>query len=97
LFSAITGQEMGMEELDRAGERIWNLQRLITMEEWGTVNLRGEHDVLPARFFTHPGTVEAPIQKGEWEQALDDYYGEMGWDVRTGAPTGESLVKLGLE
>jgi aldehyde:ferredoxin oxidoreductase len=97
LYSAATGDELSMEELDEAGERVWTLQRLITMRQWGTRDLRTTHDVLPERFFLHAGSVEAPIQRDEWEQALDDYCQELGWEPATGAPTAESLKRLGLE
>lgn len=96
LYSAITGQELGREELDLAGERIWNLQRLITIREWQTEDLRAEHDTLPERFFLHRGHVEAPILRDEWEKARADYYREMGWNPATGAPTSESLERVGL-
>lgn len=97
LYSAITGEELDMEGLDRAGERIWNLQRALTIREWGTANLRAKHDILPQRFFLHQGRVEQPIQREEWERARTDYYRELGWDVTTGAPTREALAKVGLE
>ncbi len=86
-----------MEELDLAGERIWNLQRLITIQQWETRDLRMAHDVLPERFFLHRGRVEAPIQREEWEQARTDYYRELRWDTATGAPTPEALKRVGLE
>jgi aldehyde:ferredoxin oxidoreductase len=28
---------------------------------------------------------------------LDEYYAARGWDVKTGAPTREKLIELGLE
>jgi aldehyde:ferredoxin oxidoreductase len=28
---------------------------------------------------------------------LDDYYDERGWDIKTGIPTEETLLELGLE
>ena len=31
------------------------------------------------------------------EQLLSDYYDEHGWDVKTGNPTKEKLLELGLD
>jgi aldehyde:ferredoxin oxidoreductase len=31
------------------------------------------------------------------ERAKSDYYRLMGWDVKTGTPTGPTLEKLGLK
>ncbi len=51
LLSAITGKEMGEEELYRVGERIFNLQRAILVRE----RHRGrEGDELPRAFYTIP-------------------------------------------
>ena len=96
LYSAITGDERDMDALDQAGERIWTLQRLLTIHELDTIDLRSAHDLLPERFFLHSGSVEAPIDRAEWTQACTDYYRELGWNTRTGAPTAESLDGLGL-
>lgn len=96
LYSAITGHDLDMGELDLVGERIWTLQRLITIQEWGTHDLRTEHDTIPERFFLHSGLVEAPIQRSEWERARSDYYQELGWNPSTGAPQAEALRRVGL-
>ena len=51
LLSAITGKEMGEEELYRVGERIFNLQRAILVRE----GHRGrQDDELPQAFYTIP-------------------------------------------
>jgi len=51
LFSAVTGQEVDEEGMDRLGERIFNLQRAIMVRE----GHRGrEYDQLPEQFFTIP-------------------------------------------
>ncbi len=63
LYSAITGEELDMEGLDSIGERIWNLQRSLTIREWGTGDLRGEHDGLPQRLFLPRGRAEKPIRR----------------------------------
>jgi len=97
LYSAATGDDLDMDGLDARGQSIWTLQRLITISEWGTRDLRHEHDILPERFFLHKGSVEAPIQRDEWEQALNDYYLEARWDIETGAPSPQALRELGLE
>jgi aldehyde:ferredoxin oxidoreductase len=51
VYSAITGKETSEEELCRAGERIFNVQRAILLRQgWGGRN----GDRLMEYFFTHP-------------------------------------------
>ena len=51
MLTAVTGREMGEEELNRTGERIFNLQRAILARE----GHRGrESDVLDESFYTRP-------------------------------------------
>ena len=33
----------------------------------------------------------------QWDAIRDNYYEQMGWDVKTGKPLPETLKKLGLE
>ena len=37
-----------------------------------------------------------PLDKKKWEIMKDNFYIEMGWDVKTGWPTEKKLIELEL-
>jgi aldehyde:ferredoxin oxidoreductase len=37
------------------------------------------------------------VKKGAIEELMIDYYDEHGWDQRTGLPTKEKMIELGLK
>jgi aldehyde:ferredoxin oxidoreductase len=86
--------DMKIDERDmqRIGERIWNLERLYNNRAGFTRN----DDSLPPRMLEEPLTEGAA--RGHvvpLEEMLDDYYRHRGWD-REGRPTPEKLAELGL-
>jgi len=92
ILRAATGMPYSDAELLKAGERIWNLERL-----W---NLRAGYtkkdDTLPSRLLKEP-IVSGP-SKGEvceLDLMLPEYYKARGWDGG-GRPTKEKLEELGL-
>ena len=106
VYSAITGIETSPRELLRAGERIWNLERLLNIREGFTK----DDDAVPPVWLQNT-EIPVKLQAGEqylmdWfgnritkddiERMLSDYYAARGWDQRTGAPTKEKLIELGL-
>ncbi len=104
LLSAVTGLEITEAELDRIGERVWNLMRSIAVREGRT----REKDTLHASYFktgeelkpkakNEPVSVLKPVPKETFERAKDEYYRLRGWDISTGRPTGDTLRKLNLE
>jgi aldehyde:ferredoxin oxidoreductase len=86
ILSAVTGIRYGSEDLLRVGERIWNLERIFNLR----VGFTRADDTLPDRFFGDGG-----IDRGEFEDALDEYYRFRGWGM-DGVPTGWKLAELGL-
>jgi aldehyde:ferredoxin oxidoreductase len=68
IFSAVTGRETGREELDRVGERIFNLQRIILLREgWG--GRRGDrlldyHHEQPLQFTRFDRQCQVPGKNG---------------------------------
>ncbi|RLI80200.1 aldehyde ferredoxin oxidoreductase [Archaeoglobales archaeon] len=92
LFNSITGWNLSMEEFVRAGERMFNLKRVIN-------NLRGitrKDDKLPR-------IVTASLNEGPTagkslglEAMLREYYEFRGWDWESGKPTAQKLNELGL-
>jgi aldehyde:ferredoxin oxidoreductase len=64
--------------------------------------MRSKHDVVPEWVFEDENG-KAPFSKGtirmdkkDMEVAFDMFYGEMGWDKATGAPTAKAYQKAGL-
>jgi aldehyde:ferredoxin oxidoreductase len=88
LYSAVTGFEMGGQDLLLAGERIWNLERLYNLREGFTA----EDDRLPTRLLSEPNATGEVVRLGEM---LEEYYRFRGWGA-DGVPTQEKLEILGL-
>jgi aldehyde:ferredoxin oxidoreductase len=94
LYEYATGIEMSPDQLQKAGERIWNLEKAFNVRE----GMTRKDDNLPERF------LKEPLKEGgsagnlvNLEPMLDEYYEARGWDVATGIPKREKLVELGLE
>jgi aldehyde:ferredoxin oxidoreductase len=92
VLSAVTGIQYATGDMIKAGERVWNLERLYNNREGFTA----KDDTLPPRLLT-----EAPVDgpsKG-WvsnlEPMLKEYYRTRGWD-QDGVPTPKKLEELGL-
>jgi aldehyde:ferredoxin oxidoreductase len=92
VLSAVTGVQYATGDMIKAGERVWNLERLYNIREGFTA----KDDSLPPRLLT-----EAPLEgpsKG-WvshlEPMLKEYYRTRGWD-ESGVPTPNKLTDLGL-
>ncbi len=99
-WEAVIGISLSSEEYITAGERIWNLIKLFNIRE----GLKRSDDTLPPRMFEEkiklpPGVYDREsivISREEFEDALDRYYEERGWD-RKGIPTHSKLKELELE
>ncbi len=92
-LKAATGVPMTLEELMRAGERIWNLERLFNLRAGFT----SKDDTLPERLLKEPmpvGPAKGHVVK--LEKMLPEYYELRGWD-ENGVPTKAKLKELGLE
>jgi aldehyde:ferredoxin oxidoreductase len=96
MINAVTGWVLNLEEVERLGERIYNLERAFNCREG--VSRKDDH--LP------PRTTQQPIPSGpsqgmycppqEFNAMLQEYYHLRGWDGN-GIPTPEKLKALGLE
>jgi len=80
--------------LRKAGERIYNLERILNVRE----GFRRKDDYFPERFLKEP-IFNRPSegQIFEMEILLDDYYRARGWDLDMGIPTEKKLQELGLK
>jgi len=90
LVNAVCGTEISGADFVKAGERIWNMEKLFNLEA-GV-----EPDTLPKRL------LEDPIPEGPskgWVHKLDQllpaYYEGRGWD-KNGIPSHAKLAELGL-
>lgn len=93
LYSAVTGVDYTKEELDRVGEKIFNLERLIAVREGR--NRKVDENVIS--FFSKPNwTRRITLDKDKFKALLDEYYKLRGWDVGTGRPTKSKLEELRL-
>jgi aldehyde:ferredoxin oxidoreductase len=95
-LSALTGIEWTEDEFNKAGERIFNLEKMMNFRE----GFDRKDDILPERFyknkFTHGPKEGAIVDREEFKKKMDDYYEARGWDKETSRPTDEKLEELGL-
>ena len=95
LINAVTGWDMGPDELMETAERIWNMERLFNDRDG-----LGRKADWPDPIFFEP--IKEGARKGmcldreKWDGLLDEYYELHGWD-REGRPTPETLKRLGLD
>jgi aldehyde:ferredoxin oxidoreductase len=96
LFLA-TGIKQSGEEFHQLGIRIHTLERYMTHRLGGYTR---RDDILPDRFFdtvVSNGLYQgAHLEREQVELALDEYFATLGWDVATGVPTPETLIRMGL-
>jgi len=92
LVNAATGWNWSADDLLQAGERIFNLKRLINVQ----LGVTQADDTLPRRFLAEPrpsGTAAGVLP--DLERMLPRYYELRGWDAQ-GRPAPERLEGLGL-
>jgi len=96
LLTAITDVEWTGDELMKAGERVFNLEKMFNYRE----GFRREDDKLPDRFFEEPLTIGAEkgsvLKKEEFNMMLEQYYKKRGWDSVSTKPDKSKLKDLGL-
>jgi len=93
IVESITGAGYTKESMLRAGERIWNLERLFNLG----AGITKKDDTLPPRMLKEP-MPNGPIkgQLHELDIMLPQYYKLRGWD-ENGVPTHEKIAELELE
>ncbi|MCI4441087.1 aldehyde ferredoxin oxidoreductase family protein [Tibeticola sp.] len=91
-LQAAIGEEFTTEELEKIGERIWNLER----EFNNAAGFTAKDDSLPPRLLTEPcktGPTRGKVN--ELAKMLPHYYEVRGWDAE-GRPTAQTRARLGL-
>lgn len=93
IYNAVCGEVYNVETLLKAGDRIWNLEKIFNLR----AGIDSSEDTLPKRL------LETAIPEGpseghvhELSVLLPQYYEARGWD-ENGIPKKETLEKLGLD
>jgi aldehyde:ferredoxin oxidoreductase len=92
MLRTATGWDLSDDDLMKAGDRIWNMEKLFNMSQ----GFSKKDDTLPPRILTVP--MPAGPAKGkvcELDVMLPEYYQLRGWDAE-GVPTAGKLSELGL-
>jgi aldehyde:ferredoxin oxidoreductase len=93
MLSALTGIDYPVEEFMKAGERVWNLERLWNLKAGFTA----EDDTLPERLLKDPiGTGPSKGSVNRLGVMLPEYYKLRGWDGN-GVPGDKKLNELSLK
>ena len=100
LFTAGTGARWSEEEFNRAAERIYTLERALTVRHWGR-DRKMDEMVLPS--FEYVENWQNPLleeryilDRQQFKPVMDEYYGLQGWEVENGWPTRGRLTDLGM-
>jgi aldehyde:ferredoxin oxidoreductase len=92
LLNSATGWDMDLNTFMRAGERIFNLTRMLNVSR----GISRKDDTLPPRFLTHKrGAGGSANSLPFLGLMLNEYYSYRGWSEE-GIPTREKLAELGL-
>jgi len=91
-LNAVTGAGYTLEEVQKAGERIFNAERQFMVK----AGFSRKDDSLPERFTKTP-MPEGPAKGlvAHIDEMLEEYYKLRGWD-QNGIPTEKKLKELGL-
>jgi aldehyde:ferredoxin oxidoreductase len=92
LLSAATGVEYSLEEMMKAGERVWNMKRAVNCR----LGVTRANDTLPKLLLQAlpDGGQEGHVP--DMGLMMREYYGARGWDPVTGKPTAAKLQELSL-
>jgi aldehyde:ferredoxin oxidoreductase len=91
-LSAVTGISYATGDMIKAGERVWNLERLYNIRE----GFSSKDDTLPPRLLTEaPSDGPSKGWVSHLAPMLREYYRTRGWD-ENGVPTPKKLAELGL-
>ena len=96
LYSSCTGVEATPEDIVKAGEKVFTMLKACAVRQ----GMTRKDDIWPDRFFEEPlpeGSAKGAIlSRHEINNALDEYYGLRGWNNKTGVPSAEKLIDIGL-
>jgi aldehyde:ferredoxin oxidoreductase len=103
IYKAVTGLEATVNDFLTVGDRICDLVRVLNIREGFDKN----KDKFPDAWFTpiiRHGKITwledyfgKRLTREDCEKLLDEYYSERGWDILSGRPTKDKLLKNGLD
>lgn len=94
LFSSATGIKMSSKDLEKCGERIYNLNRALQIRNY---NRNRKVDETIEWIFELPEKSDGTrLNKEIFNRYIDTYYKIRGWNETNGYPTREKLEELGL-
>jgi hypothetical protein len=100
LFRAGTGLDWSEEELDRAAERVYTLERALQVRHWARDR---EMDEMVLPYFEREEAYQNPLlekryglDRERFTSVMDEFYELKGWSMETGWPSEERLRSLGL-
>ena len=94
MFVPLTGLNMSTADLEKAGERVRNLDRALHVRNY---NRNREMDSTAEWIFEYPEKSDgSKLDKAMFNKIVDNFYGARGWDKKTGWPTRAKLEELGL-
>jgi aldehyde:ferredoxin oxidoreductase len=94
LFSAAWGEKLSLAELYTAGERIFNLKRVLNLK----LGLNPRRTEVFPRLWTQ--ALEEGGTQGyvpNWESMLREYYAYRDWDWESGRPSREKVMALDMQ
>ena len=94
LLEGVTGLQFTMDDMNRIGERVWNLERMFNLK----AGLTRADDSLPDRILKDAISGDKNPAKGRvglLDMMLPEYYSLRGWDQQ-GRPTEAKLEELGI-
>lgn len=92
LYSSLTGINITPDEIARAGERIWNVQKLFNIRH----GEKPEDSRFPGRFYNEASSSGNILDREKVEEVLREYYKARGWDEDTGHPLEQKLKDLNI-
>lgn len=93
LISSVTGWDLSWEEALKAGRRVLTLRQAFNARDGMTPD---KFD-LPRRIKEEPLPVKTGAPpKIDYQALKEGYFAAMGWDIKTGLPSGKTLADLGL-
>ncbi len=97
MYSAVTGIDFTLDQLLVKSKAIYDLTRAINVKR----GIRRADDYPPPRTFKDPiksGPFKGQVADPEiYEEILDAYYRRRGWEIDTGIPKRETLIKDGFQ
>ena len=101
MFTECTGIDWSDKDLERASERVIQLERAMLFRNWKRTR-EDDETVIP--YFQQKEHLINPsighrtgMDADKFGRVLDEYYKLRGWDLKTGVPERKTLEKFGLE